>query len=101
MAFEMYNLAIGMNFWSTEMSLIQEISIVFSSSLAISLIFHHIFKTNSNRATIIVLIVESRWTESPRRNFIIENNSTCYLREEYEIILDCHPCTGNIDHPMT
>lgn len=44
-------------------------------------------------ATIIVLIVESRWTESPRRKFIIENNSTCYLREEYEIISDCHPCT--------
>ncbi|XP_055303295.1 protein JTB [Sitodiplosis mosellana] len=45
-------------------------------------------------ATIIVLIVESHWTESsPRRKFVIENNSTCYLREEFEIIRDCHPCT--------
>lgn len=47
--------------------------------------------------TILVLIIESRWTESPKqRQFIIENNSTCWQREEYEIIRDCHPCTGNI-----
>lgn len=49
---------------------------------------------NISRATIIVLIVESRWTESPRRNFIIESNSTCYLHEDFEIIRNCHPCTG-------
>lgn len=48
-----------------------------------------------NRATIVVLIAESRWTDIPReRQFNIENNSTCYLHEEYEIIRDCHPCTG-------
>ncbi|XP_031628658.1 protein JTB [Contarinia nasturtii] len=44
-------------------------------------------------ATVFVLIVESRWTESPRRNFIIEYNSTCYTHEDFEIIHDCHPCT--------
>lgn len=55
---------------------------------------HHILLF-STRLTILVLIIESRWTESPRpRQFIIENNSTCWLREEYTIIQDCHPCTG-------
>lgn len=47
-----------------------------------------------SRVTVIVLIVESRWTESPRRKFIIEKNSTCYEHEDYKIIQDCHPCTG-------
>lgn len=46
------------------------------------------------RVTVIVLIVESRWTESPRRKFIIEKNSTCYEHEDFKIIQDCHPCTG-------
>lgn len=57
--------------------------------------FHHFLQcVHIFRATILVLILESRWTEYPRRNFIIENNSTCYLKQEYEIIRDCHPCTG-------
>lgn len=51
-----------------------------------------------NRATVLVLIIESRWTEFPKqKQFIIEKNSTCYLREDYEVIQDCHPCTGIFD----
>lgn len=48
--------------------------------------------------TIFVLIVESHWTNtnnsSSQKKFIIENNSTCWQREEYTVIRDCHPCTG-------
>ncbi|KAJ6642356.1 Protein JTB [Pseudolycoriella hygida] len=45
--------------------------------------------------TILVLVIESNWTESPRqKQFIIEDNSTCWRREDYTIIQDCHPCTA-------
>ncbi|KAL7049861.1 hypothetical protein ACKWTF_003885 [Chironomus riparius] len=46
--------------------------------------------------TIIVLFIESEWdliTPKPK-NFIVENNSTCYLREEYEVISHCAPCSS-------
>ncbi|CAO1392967.1 unnamed protein product [Diamesa hyperborea] len=45
--------------------------------------------------TILVLIIESEWeTLSPKpKQFLIENNSTCYLREEWKTIEACHPCT--------
>ncbi|KAI9582646.1 protein JTB [Glossina fuscipes] len=47
--------------------------------------------------TLVVLILESRLTTSVRQNktqqFIIENNSTCWMREEYTVIQECHPCT--------
>ncbi|XP_026466319.1 protein JTB-like [Ctenocephalides felis] len=43
--------------------------------------------------TIVVLIVESRWTPPRTKQFPIENNSTCWLKEDYEVIQDCHPCT--------
>lgn len=49
--------------------------------------------------TILVLIVESHWAEYPRQQRkpeIIENNSTCWQREKYIIIKDCHPCTGEL-----
>lgn len=44
--------------------------------------------------TIVVLLIESEWdliTPKPQ-NFVVENNSTCYQREEYEIIKHCEPC---------
>uniref|UniRef100_A0A6B2EE48 Protein JTB n=1 Tax=Phlebotomus kandelakii TaxID=1109342 RepID=A0A6B2EE48_9DIPT len=45
--------------------------------------------------TTLVLIIESRWTGSPKpKQFVIENNSTCWMKEEYEIIQDCHPCSA-------
>lgn len=48
--------------------------------------------------TVLVLIVESHWTDGTgtRRKKIfpaIENNSTCWKRETYTVIQDCHPCT--------
>lgn len=47
-----------------------------------------------HRLTFFVLIIESRWTGAPKqKQFIIENNSTCWKKEEYEVIQDCHPCT--------
>lgn len=45
----------------------------------------------------MVLIVESHWTDakeiSRKRSFIIEQNSTCWQHESYEVIKDCEPCT--------
>jgi Jumping translocation breakpoint protein (JTB) len=40
--------------------------------------------------------VESEWDIiSPKpKTFLVENNSTCYQREEVEIILHCEPCTN-------
>ncbi|XP_048515189.1 protein JTB isoform X2 [Athalia rosae] len=49
------------------------------------------------RLTILVLIIESHWTEgSDTKLFIetVENNSTCWQREQYEVISACHPCTA-------
>lgn len=48
--------------------------------------------------TIIIIIIESsninnvdQHTTQPQ--VVIENNSTCWLREEYHVIEKCHPCT--------
>ncbi|XP_073845620.1 jumping translocation breakpoint protein JTBR [Musca autumnalis] len=46
--------------------------------------------------TICVLIIESRLDISgPARKpqFVIENNSTCWLREKYTVIQECHKCS--------
>lgn len=48
--------------------------------------------------TIFVLIVESHWTDSEslnkRRNFsIVERNSSCWEKNEFEVIKECEPCT--------
>ncbi|XP_060519894.1 protein JTB [Cylas formicarius] len=48
--------------------------------------------------TIVILIVESHWTDnerisSKRRSFIVEQNSTCWEKESYEVVKDCEPCT--------
>jgi hypothetical protein len=48
--------------------------------------------------TVLVLIIESHWTESRnpgrKRNFPIEQNSTCWEKEEYKVVKDCEPCSG-------
>ncbi|KAJ8962926.1 hypothetical protein NQ318_001338 [Aromia moschata] len=48
--------------------------------------------------TVLVLIVESHWTESNKRikkqNFVVEQNSTCWEKEKYEVIKDCEPCSA-------
>lgn len=46
--------------------------------------------------TIVALFVEAEWDIiTPKtKNFIVENNSTCYLREEYQIIKHCEPCSS-------
>lgn len=45
--------------------------------------------------TVLVLVIESNWTGTHRqKQFIIEDNSTCWRREDYTIIQDCHPCTA-------
>lgn len=47
--------------------------------------------------TILVLIVESHWTNtSNSKPFLenFENHSTCALGEEYQVISECHPCTA-------
>lgn len=50
--------------------------------------------------TIIVLIFESRITDDDQSGhpqpYLIENNSTCWLREDYEVTKECHPCTPNL-----
>lgn len=54
------------------------------------------FYNKNIRLTIVVLFIESEWdliTPKPK-NFIVENNSTCYLREEYEVISHCAPCSS-------
>lgn len=49
--------------------------------------------------TIFVLILESRLDISgPARKgksdqFVIENNSTCWLREKYSVLQECHKCS--------
>jgi hypothetical protein len=45
--------------------------------------------------TLVVLLIESEWdliTPKPQLVWVVENNSTCYLREEYEMIKHCEPC---------
>ncbi|XP_028132286.1 protein JTB [Diabrotica virgifera virgifera] len=48
--------------------------------------------------TILVLFIESHWTESTRRdkksNFIVEQNSTCWEAGNFEVIKECEPCTA-------
>lgn len=46
--------------------------------------------------TVLVLIVESHWTEksnSRKRIFPVEQNSTCWERETFEVVRECQPCT--------
>lgn len=42
------------------------------------------------------MIIESEWDLiSPKpKNFLVENNSTCYLREEYKTVEHCSLCTS-------
>jgi hypothetical protein len=48
--------------------------------------------------TVLVLIIESHWRESRnpgrKRNFPIEQNSTCWEKEEYKVVKDCEPCSA-------
>ncbi|XP_008544150.1 uncharacterized protein LOC103568906 [Microplitis demolitor] len=47
--------------------------------------------------TILVLIVESQWTDSENNKPYVENlerNATCTTNGDYEIISECHPCTA-------
>ncbi|KAG5870806.1 hypothetical protein JTB14_005356 [Gonioctena quinquepunctata] len=48
--------------------------------------------------TILVLVVESNWTESNKRNrksnFVVEQNSTCFETEKYEVVKECEPCSA-------
>ncbi|KAH0540608.1 uncharacterized protein LOC123259088 [Cotesia glomerata] len=47
--------------------------------------------------TVLVLIVESQWTDSTSNKPYIENlehNATCTTNGDYEIITECHPCTA-------
>ncbi|XP_022903318.1 protein JTB [Onthophagus taurus] len=46
--------------------------------------------------TILVLIIESNWTESnlKKREFPIEQNSTCRDKEKHVVIKECEPCTA-------
>lgn len=48
--------------------------------------------------TVVVLIVESHWTDRTTRTkkqfFPVEQNSTCWEKEKYEVVKDCEPCTG-------
>lgn len=48
--------------------------------------------------TLIVLIFESRVTNESRQNrtttpkFEVESNSTCWKKDRFSILHDCHPC---------
>ncbi|XP_066599471.1 protein JTB [Prorops nasuta] len=46
--------------------------------------------------TILVLIVESHWADTPNKLYLdnFENNKTCASGEEYEIVSECHPCSA-------
>ncbi|KAG7198186.1 hypothetical protein KM043_005600 [Ampulex compressa] len=46
--------------------------------------------------TILVLIVESHWTDSSSKLYLdnFENSTTCTSGEEYEVISECQPCTA-------
>ncbi|CAL7937032.1 unnamed protein product [Xylocopa violacea] len=46
--------------------------------------------------TVLVLIVESHWTDNSNKLYLenIENSTTCISGEEYEITSECHPCTA-------
>ena len=45
----------------------------------------------------LVLIIESRWTDGnsiDKREFPVEQNSTCRNKDTLEIVRECEPCTG-------
>lgn len=46
--------------------------------------------------TILVLIVESHWTDSPNKLYLdsFDSNVTCISGEDYVITSECHPCTA-------
>ncbi|XP_058795230.1 protein JTB [Phymastichus coffea] len=47
--------------------------------------------------TILVLIVESHWTDAKSGNVIVETieaNSTCLSGEDFKVIWECHPCSA-------
>ncbi|CAH1982947.1 unnamed protein product [Acanthoscelides obtectus] len=48
--------------------------------------------------TVLVLIIESHWTDGKQRirkpKFLVEQNSTCWEKEKYEVIKDCEPCSA-------
>lgn len=50
------------------------------------------------RLTILVLIVESHWTDhnkqARKHNFLVEQNSSCWEKEKFDVIKDCEPCSG-------
>lgn len=48
------------------------------------------------RLTILVLIVESHWTDNPSKLYLenFENNTRCISGDEYEITSECHPCSA-------
>jgi hypothetical protein len=45
--------------------------------------------------TVLVLFIESEWDLiSPKpKQFIVENNSTCYENQEFETLVHCSRCT--------
>lgn len=48
--------------------------------------------------TVLVLIIESHWTERTthplkRQQFPVEQNSTCFLKEKFEVVKECEPCS--------
>ncbi|KAJ8912553.1 hypothetical protein NQ315_006625 [Exocentrus adspersus] len=47
--------------------------------------------------TVLVLIIESHWTENNKhirkQNFVIEQNSSCWEKDKYEVVRDCEPCS--------
>ncbi|XP_011503143.1 PREDICTED: protein JTB [Ceratosolen solmsi marchali] len=47
--------------------------------------------------TILVLIIESHWTDHTTGKIFVENieaNSTCFSGEDFKIISECNPCTA-------
>lgn len=50
----------------------------------------------SFRLTILVLIVESHWTDNSNKLYLenFENNTRCVSGDEYEITSECHPCSA-------
>ena len=56
----------------------------------------HSYICSHCRLTVLVLIVESHWTDSSNKLYLenYENNATCMSGDEYEITSECHPCTA-------
>lgn len=62
----------------------------------------------SCRLTIVVLILESHLADSmsgsykmKNKTFPTENNSTCWMRQKYTIVSECHPCSGKLCYKIT